>query len=171
MPNQPWRYSILSDDRRDRLARVSGDYRLIEPVLEEIATMLAEVRAEGAAEVVEAVTGDLDDADQITDTLERPNYIAVWGVRRVLMRFGGKPHRWPVPSEKCEECGHRAYDHDEDCTWDDCDCLLGDSEAMWGRDTALDDEINQALWEDAVAEGRPWAMQDRPARTDPEADQ
>ena len=115
------------------------------------------------SDVVRAVEALLDDADQGADTLRKPNRIAVWGVRRALMPFGGKPHRWPVPAERCAECDHRAYDHDEDCTWDDCDCALSDREAMWGRDESLDDSITQAAWEDAVSTGEPWVTQDAAA--------
>jgi hypothetical protein len=50
-----------------------------------------------ALAVVRAVEAELDDADQWADTLQRPNRISVWGVRRVLARFGGKAHRFPFP--------------------------------------------------------------------------
>jgi hypothetical protein len=122
-------------------------------------------------EVVRAIEAELDDADQIVDSLERPNYIAVWGVRRVLMRFGGKPHRWPVPAEFCDECEHLSWNHYtteqslDGCA--ECDCLLSRREAHWGRDEELDDTITQAVWEDAVAAGEPWALADSPTHPAP----
>ena len=165
----------LSDDQRDRLLTAiyrddTGTATGYHHTRTEVAAMLAEARAEGAAEVVQAVTKQLDDADQVIDSLERPNYITVWGVRRTLMEYGGKPHRWPVPAEYCAECDHRAYDHTEECCWGQCGCLLSQREAQWGRDEDLDDTIRDAIWEDAVTEGQPWAMQDRAALADPEAD-
>jgi hypothetical protein len=108
-------------------------------------------------QVIKAIEDVLDDADQITDTLQRPNRIAVWGVRRALAPFGGKPHRWPMPAEFCAECGHHTYGHDDECLQPGCDCLLSAREAAFGRDEDLDDAIGQALWEQAITDGESWA--------------
>ena len=109
------------------------------------------------ADVVRAIEDLLDDADQVTDTLENPNLITIWGVRRALAPFGGKPHRFPVPAERCEECGHLSWNHyDPDDSLDgcaECDCLLSRREAHWGRDEEMDESIRQALYEDALVEG------------------
>lgn len=110
--------------------------------------------AQARREVVEAVEEELDDADQIIDTLKRPNYITVWGVRRALYPFGGREHRWQVPAERCAECGHLAWNHNNNCA--ECECLLSRREAEWGRDEAMDDSITQAVWEDAVTNGDLW---------------
>ena len=111
-------------------------------------------REAGRLEVVRAIEALLDDADQVTDSLRRPNRIAVWGVRRELMKFGGRPHRWPGPAEFCAECGHATTGHQEECNHPVCDCLLSEREAAFGRDEALDDEISRALREDAITEGK-----------------
>lgn len=104
--------------------------------------------------VVRAVEALLDDSDQLADTPDTPNMVKVWGVRQVLAQFGGKPHRWPFP---CVECSHFAS-HEDGCT--ECDCMLTDREAASGRDEALDDAIVRARWEQAVADGEPWATDD-----------
>lgn len=62
----------------------------------------------------------------------------------------------------CDECEHLSTFHDEwgnGCS--DCDCLLSAREAAEGRDEAMDDSIGQALWEEAVVNGEPWALGDR----------
>jgi len=58
-------------------------------------------------DVVRAVEAELDDADQCLDTAIRPNQIAVWGVRQALEPFGGKPHRFPPPTEWSDYKGQR----------------------------------------------------------------
>lgn len=129
-----------------------------------VAARVAAAEQLAADEVVKAVERELDDADQIIDALDRPNRIAVWGVRRVLLRFGGKEHRWPVPAERCVECDHLTAVHglasmssdEERCRAKDCGCLLSANESAWGRDEAMDEEIANTLWEDAVTNDEPW---------------
>lgn len=71
----------------------------------------------------------------------------------------------------CAECGHRSeghglgsiHDGEERCRFDNCTCLLSSREASWGRDEAMDDSIAAAQWEEAVANGEPWALESRSA--------
>lgn len=123
-----------------------------EPVRYDSATVERIVAARVAA-VVHAIEAALDDGDQFTDTPQRPNTFTIWGIRRVLAPFGGKPHRWPFP---CVECEHFAV-HEDGCA--ECSCMLSDDEAVYGRDDALDDSITSAVWEEAVSNGEEWAVE------------
>lgn len=68
-----------------------------------------------AYELVRMLEASLDDADQITDSPERPNNIRVWAVRHILEEFGGAPHRWSPP--RCFDCNHVAVFHHD---WSGC---------------------------------------------------
>lgn len=46
--------------------------------------------------LIEELDALLDDCDQVADTPENPNLVKVWAVRKVIERYGGKPHRWEV---------------------------------------------------------------------------
>ena len=106
-----------------------------------------------AYELVRLIEAMLDDADQIIDTPQRPNRVAVWGVRMLLEEYGGKPHRWQWPL--CFECDHQMPLH----AWSACDlcgCPITEREIADGaRDTGLDDAIEAALRQEW--EGRPGA--------------
>lgn len=96
-----------------------------------------------AYELVRLIEAQLDDADQIADTPQRPNQIAVWGIRMLLEQYGGKAHRWQWP--KCFECDHQMPLH----AWSPCDlcgCPITEREIADGaRDESLDESVEQAL--------------------------
>lgn len=99
-----------------------------------------------AYELVRLIEAELDDADQIIDTPQRPNNIAVWGIRMLLEPYGGKPHRWQWP--RCFECDHQMPLHKYGpCEL--CGCAITAEEIIDGeRDEALDEAVEQALrWE------------------------
>jgi len=99
-----------------------------------------------AYELVRLIEAELDDADQVTDTPQRPNNIAVWGIRALLEPYGGKPHRWQWPH--CFECGHQSPLHSYG-PCDLCGCPMTPEEVVSGaRDEELDEAVMQALrWE------------------------
>jgi hypothetical protein len=96
-----------------------------------------------AYELVRLIESYLDDADQFTDTPQRPNNIAVWGIRMLLEPYGGKAHRWQWPM--CFECKHQMPLH----KWGPCDlcgCAITPEEIIDGeRDEGLDEAVEQAL--------------------------
>ena len=96
-----------------------------------------------AYELVRLIEAHLDDADQITDTPQSPNRIAVWGIRMLLEPYGGKAHRWQWPL--CFECKHQMPLHH----WGPCDlcgCAITAEDIIDGkRDEALDEAVEQAL--------------------------
>jgi hypothetical protein len=99
-----------------------------------------------AHELVRLIEAELDDADQITDTPQRPNNITVWGIRMLLEPYGGKPHRWQWPL--CFECNHQMPLHNYG-PCDLCGCAITSREIADGaRDESLDDAVMEALrWE------------------------
>lgn len=96
-----------------------------------------------AYELVRLIEAALNDADQITDTPQRPNNIAVWGIRMLLEPYGGSAHRWQWPL--CFECSHQLPLHNYG-SCDLCDCAITPQEISDGaRDEDLDESIQQAL--------------------------
>lgn len=96
-----------------------------------------------AYELVRLIEKYLDDADQGADTPQRPNRIAVWGIRMLLEPYGGKAHRWQWPT--CFECEHQMPLHNSG-PCDLCGCAITAEEIADGaRDEALDDAIEAAL--------------------------
>lgn len=109
-----------------------------------------------AYELVRLIQDALDDADQVTDTPQRPNRIAVWGIRMLLEPYGGKAHRWQWPL--CFECDHQMPMHlYGPC--DLCGCPITTEEIVDGaRDEALDEAVMQALRDDAEGRATPADM-------------
>lgn len=96
-----------------------------------------------AYELVRLIEAQLDDGDQITDTPQRPNRFAIWGIRMLLEPYGGKPHRWQWP--RCFDCDHQVPLHAHG-SCDLCGCAITPEEITAGaRDEDLDEAIEQAL--------------------------